>query len=423
MEPLAAIEQQMTQTKDELQIIAQEILSKVHEICCFGSDNKPAGKIVGEVYYGIINKGELLAKAALSASLSNQSNKSSQTITQEKTTTDLSLTVSSRMFSSVPVPADDLTAEQREINIQLIKLLTIYRLKANDGSIPVSLQQFMENKKGFIALAKAYFTQEKKTGGFTTDKATLKKYLPVYLARHFQKFISHRAFIRFRESASKQQYSNFESIALKDKKLMEKYYDPGIEPYRQNDRTYFFTKACSDIKGNHIVEEDGAALLFGYSNCGGMTDIAFLEAIYRNLPYQITYVRFINSKNKKAEELNALAIGPWPAKGCLVISPWQGDKGKIIIWQGTIAETPQIATVNNFDKCLVLFKVSHKEKTEFRQKLIDEDYPNWPKNATRQKNLQFIRHCSEELIEAFVAEGLVKVSEETPQPNLVRCVL
>jgi len=37
--PGTAIEK-IDEKKDELQLIAQEILKKVHKICCFGSDNK-----------------------------------------------------------------------------------------------------------------------------------------------------------------------------------------------------------------------------------------------------------------------------------------------------------------------------------------------------------------------------------------------
>ncbi len=416
MELPSTATKQIDEKKDELQLIAQEILKKVRKICCFGSDNKAEPKKINEDYFNTVNQGLNFVTIAYKTFINNLSPQTDQTLREPHTPSNSLLAANSRLFSPSQLPAAGITPEQKEIMLQLTRLMLIYR--SNKGGLPISLEQIMENKKGFAVILKTYLGQAKQSSILTSDESVVKKYLPIALARHLHQFNDQANMNKFNITASLQEKSKLHIERIRDDKLMQNFYSRGIEPTKEKDRAHFFTKTCNDIKGTQIACVNGTALRYGFGNCGLMTDIAFLEAIYRNLPHQITYVRFINSKNKKAEELNALVIGPWPAKGCLVISPWQGNKGKIITWQGTTADTPEIATVNNFDKYLVIFKVSDNEKIAFRKKLIEDDYLNWTKNATRQKNIRFILQCSDELIPEFKAEGLISSAELIAQQTM-----
>jgi hypothetical protein len=86
----------------------------------------------------------------------------------------------------------------------------------------------------------------------------------------------------------------------------------------------------------YLVPEIFLTTGFGVGNCEPMADFALLNAIEKSkdLACTINYIRF--SSYQDCEELNTIALGNWPDKGCLIVCPWLGE---IYPWEGDLKST------------------------------------------------------------------------------------
>jgi hypothetical protein len=89
-------------------------------------------------------------------------------------------------------------------------------------------------------------------------------------------------------------------------------------------------------------------LVYGFGNCELLSYLALIELIriggsdICSLPLQCVHFQPLNTQGEKLEELNFVAIGQWPNKGCLIICPWLPEENSIFYWQGSLEQTPQL---------------------------------------------------------------------------------
>ena len=79
-----------------------------------------------------------------------------------------------------------------------------------------------------------------------------------------------------------------------------------------------------------------------------MAEFALFEPIRMSkelVDCQIHYIRFLGSP-EQCETINFIALGNWPDKGSLLISPWLGEKGDAVIWQGSLKATGKHGKIN-----------------------------------------------------------------------------
>lgn len=134
-----------------------------------------------------------------------------------------------------------------------------------------------------------------------------------------------------------------------------------------------------------------AGYSFAAGGCEPMADIAFLEALNKEFPCGIHYIRFSNQNDSKVEEINAVVLGEWPNPGCLVVSPWEEDFGTSYIWNGSCKETPRLYGQNLTDG-KVLFSVSSPAEKAFVKSLLKtwnyEDWLNDPFLISNKKEIK-----------------------------------
>ena len=80
--------------------------------------------------------------------------------------------------------------------------------------------------------------------------------------------------------------TRYEAVFL----YLNKYYYPGIQPTSKEHRDLFIQETINSVAT--------FSLLYGYGNCQPMADIAFLEAIFRDTPHDITYDNFLQKENQ-----------------------------------------------------------------------------------------------------------------------------
>ncbi|MBA3603940.1 MAG: hypothetical protein H0W50_09960 [Parachlamydiaceae bacterium] len=136
-------------------------------------------------------------------------------------------------------------------------------------------------------------------------------------------------------------------------KKYQTYFDSKISPTTFNDRR--------DFSEGMINITKISSYSFAFGNCEPMTDVAFLEAINKDFSCGIHYIRFDNKFMPKIEEINALVLGDWPKKGCLIVSTWEEEMGKVYTWQGSLKETLELHQ-RNFNNARSLFSIEKEDK-------------------------------------------------------------
>ena len=131
----------------------------------------------------------------------------------------------------------------------------------------------------------------------------------------------------------------------------------------------YFNRTFFDIK---------AAPLHGVAACEIMAEFALFETIRmsKKLDCEIHYIRFLGLP-QRCETMNFIALGNWPDKGCLLISPWLGEKGDTVIWQGSLKATGKHAKINfpDYSKMKTIFRIfPGKEMNEWQEALENVDF-------------------------------------------------
>ncbi|HSW68860.1 MAG TPA: hypothetical protein VLI69_01710 [Gammaproteobacteria bacterium] len=183
---------------------------------------------------------------------------------------------------------------------------------------------------------------------------------------------------------------------------MNGFYTPGREPKTPADRMLFVSETIKSCKTFSFV--------YAYGNCAPMADIVFLESIYRGIPEDITYLRFIQKGNPRVDEINVIALGKWPEPGCLIISPWEGKQGKCYFWQGSEAKTQEVIQKgHNHTNVLFHLKNLSQEKVLYKKMLVTARYEAWLENPERLRKMKEIRdHFLMPMEEAWKKTGMAK---------------
>lgn len=133
---------------------------------------------------------------------------------------------------------------------------------------------------------------------------------------------------------------------------------------------------------------------YGFSNCEAMAEIAFLEAIIRNFHCGIHLVRFKHSHFSEIEEINAMVLGDWPKPGCIIVSPWQGEKGLYYPWSGS-CETTELLSLEYLNCPITIFSIPQEDLNNLKsfatEKLTSMNYENWLSSPDRTNTLSIIR--------------------------------
>ncbi len=169
-------------------------------------------------------------------------------------------------------------------------------------------------------------------------------------------------------------------------KKYQDFFDKKLSPVTFNDRRDF-------LEGMLIITKI-SSYSFAFGNCEPMTDVAFLEAATKDFSCGIHYIRFDNKFNPQVEEINTLVLGDWPKKGCLIVSAWEGDFGKVYTWQGSLKETLKLRQ-RNYNNVRSLFSIEKEDKFGEKNfiKSISKslDKANWLKVEYRLSNMRSIR--------------------------------
>ncbi len=183
---------------------------------------------------------------------------------------------------------------------------------------------------------------------------------------------------------------------------MDRFYTPGIEPRKPADRVLFIQETIKSCKTFSFI--------YAYGNCAPMADIVFLESIHRNIPEDITYLRFNQKGNPRIEGINVVALGKWPEPGCLIVSPWENKQGKCYFWRGSEAKTEEVAK-NGYNHTIVLFhlKNTSDEKQLYKKMLLNAKYETWLANPERHQKMKIIRNdFLAQMEEAWKKTGMAK---------------
>lgn len=144
---------------------------------------------------------------------------------------------------------------------------------------------------------------------------------------------------------------------------------------------------------------------YGYTNCEGMANLAFIESVLQDVTCTIRLIRFDNSSDSSVEELNTVVLGNWPERGCIILSPWEvdfgencaweGDFGKYYTWEGDFKSTmPLFKEGLNRARCLFTITADdvHQDKLYIKDHLQKVNYENWLTSPVRKANLASIRN-------------------------------
>ncbi len=94
------------------------------------------------------------------------------------------------------------------------------------------------------------------------------------------------------------------------------------------------------------------------------------------------------------EEINALVLGDWPKKGCLIVSTWEEEFGKTYTWQGSVEKTSELHQ-KMFTQARSLFSIQKEDKfgeKKFVKSVFHSlDGANWLKDPYRLNNIRLIK--------------------------------
>jgi hypothetical protein len=196
-------------------------------------------------------------------------------------------------------------------------------------------------------------------------------------------------------------------------RLVEFCFNAGEEIRDEKLKEVFFEKTLADVMG--------CPVLYGTGNCALMTDCAFLTALSLGIEAPLTYIRFVSESNKKIDVVNAIALGPWPEPGCLVISPWQKE-GICYPWQGEISETPEIMSLSKeYDNVKIILQIDPASPQGKRWKTAldkQQDFNNWHTLESRQKNLKILENNYSNLLQEMMRQEII--TPETAETLLQR---
>ncbi len=163
----------------------------------------------------------------------------------------------------------------------------------------------------------------------------------------------------------------------------------------------------------------------GYGNCEPMADAAFFECIWQNFSCGIHYILFDNSKDRHIDELNAIVLGDWPKPGCIIISPWQGEKGMSYEWQGDIKDT-QALFQQSLTRGRRVFSISkddkYQEKAFVQETLRKMKYENWLKYARSPRRKMNLRDTRNNFFNCLNEAAFFKTEEKYLQARDLFCL-
>lgn len=348
-----------------LEQISQDILNRVNEICCFGSSNKGIGYRSNAQFQIILkNISKLLYEYNSIILKSFYKNK----ILEEEAVFDLvkNAVETYWIFPSTATFKKGERYKHLPPNLMIREEKNIIHMINNIYRDKISLWD-EDCLKGL--------------------EASIAKYLSDY---------------HLTQKILEQGYDNLlieNQTRFTEETIFKLYYDKGTEPIVTDHRNIFLKETIRSVRTS--------SLLYGYGNCGLMADIAFIDAIYKEVPCDLTYIRFINTQ-KRIEETNAIALGNWPKPGCKIICPWQGEKGKHYLWNGSMENTPEAVTVNGYNEVKVLFKAIPEERVKIKKLLDATDYKNWLNDSKRNKNIAEIKDISDKFRKRLAECELVK---------------
>lgn len=78
-------------------------------------------------------------------------------------------------------------------------------------------------------------------------------------------------------------------------------------------------------------------------------------------------------------------------RGCIIVSPWEGDSGRYYPWNGEVHNTQALAEKNyNYARCF--FSIGTNEKKILQEKLAEFNYGDWLADSIRAENIAAIRN-------------------------------
>ena len=172
--------------------------------------------------------------------------------------------------------------------------------------------------------------------------------------------------------AIKEQFKNDKQVNKEQEDWIDNWLDDSklvfatayLEQYRKDNGGYISSKQhakkCDKLRIEGVPDKEMIAMYFnrtffdikaaplhGVAACEIMAEFALFETIRmsKKLDCEIHYIRFLGLP-QRCETMNFIALGNWPDKGCLLISPWLGEKGDTVIWQGSLKATGKHAKIN-----------------------------------------------------------------------------
>lgn len=362
----------------DLKIISNEILEKVRSYCIFGSTNK--------VKFNESKRNFNFLIQAIDATLKNLRSKEIQ----------------DKICLKTLLTHEEVNATKNESIATKSKIRDIPFASKTTDFIYLSPQNLTDPNSSILNLINYYYNLKDK---FNWNDDAVRNLRPF--------FANYLKFWHETENYKNQSRIEFAMgyINAKQQSSYQNLYSKGLRAETNAERSNFIEQTIYDVKNGPVY--------YAFGNCGLMADIAMLEAIARRVPYTITYIRFINDNNK-IEELNAVALGDWPNKGCVVISPWQGENGISFIWQGSIESTPEIANYSYYNRTKVLFNVTVKQQASLASRLEREGFCEWLNLPKRSCNIELINQLYDNFCESLKTHGFANLEIPQQRAKLIK---
>lgn len=167
-----------------------------------------------------------------------------------------------------------------------------------------------------------------------------------------------------------------------------------------------------EIYQEYTLRESELTTAYGVGNCEPMADFALLNTIETMQDnYEINYIRF--PKTEEYDEMNTIALGDWPNKGCIIISPWLGESGEFFTWQGNVETTKE---VSHYPSVKVIFTIKPGQEMDEWKKILKAT--DFSKNAIETNDIKEKIKQQATTYREIINAPLV--SDETNSPNTPR---